>query len=864
MIGKTISHYKILEKLGEGGMGVVYKAEDTKLKRIVALKFLPPDLTRDEEAKARFIQEAQAASSLQHRNICTIHEIDETEEGQVFICMDFYKGESLKEKIGHRPLRIEDAIDIASQIAQGLASAHKAGIFHRDIKPANIQITEQNEVKIIDFGLAKLTGGTKFTRTGTTVGTAAYMSPEQLRAEKVDHRTDIWALGVVMYQMLTGLLPFKGEYEQAISYSILNEDPEPITSLRTGVSLELERIIMKAVAKEPGHRYQHAEEMPVDLETIESGPGAVSRISAQTKVAPTTSQLIEWKKVIWLLLAGLFLGAILTTVILKLVSPKSTTAPAADIVRFEATPSSHELGGGTPSISADGKHIAYTGFDGEKWLLYLRNMNQFEGKPIAENGSSPFFSPDGHWLGYIYQRKLYKVAVEGGTSIPLVEFLWFWRGGFWSSDDSITFATPTDIYKVSADGSNLHVIAKRHSGKIRFPSPLPGGKAILCTIWHGELELAQIGLLDLETDSLRVLFENGTAPCYAYSGHIVYANEDGVLMAAPLDVKSLKVTGTSVPTSEIININEATGHACYSLSQNGSLVYVAPNSLLRNVVTVDRQGNENPLIPKPGLYNHPHYSPDGKKLVVLIREKGTFDIWIYDIERGSLSRLPSEKNHINPRWTPDGNKIVFSTVIGADYDICQISADGTAQLDSIYIAKGYQKFNSISNDRQWLFFTTRTQNTKGDIWVLPFGKESKAQPLIQTLFDEDFAEISPDGRWLAYHSNETRQWEVYVRSFPDPSQFKIKISTDGGWSPVWSPDGKELFYRWGRGLYSVHIETEPEFMVAEPKVLFEREYDYWETGRQYDIHSDGNKFVMIKPGEREPNRMFVVLNWLRS
>ncbi len=277
MIGKTVFHYMITGKIGEGGMGVVYKAEDTKLKRNVALKFLPPEFTRDPEAKKRFLHEAQAASSLQHRNICTIHEIDETSEGQVFISMDFYKGESLSEKISRRPLPLNETIDIASQIARGLNSAHKVGIVHRDIKPANILITEQNEVKIIDFGLAKLTDRSKVTRSGTTLGTVAYMSPEQLQGKKVDQRSDIWSLGVLMYQMITGILPFKGEYEQALSYAILNKEPEPITALRTGVPQELEWIVMKILAKDPGHRYQHADELPVDLQSVEVGDNVVSR-----------------------------------------------------------------------------------------------------------------------------------------------------------------------------------------------------------------------------------------------------------------------------------------------------------------------------------------------------------------------------------------------------------------------------------------------------------------------------------------------------------------------------------------------------------------------------------------------------------
>ncbi|MFX0200159.1 MAG: protein kinase, partial [Candidatus Hodarchaeota archaeon] len=268
MIGKTISHYKILEKLGEGGMGVVYKAQDLKLKRIVALKFLPPELTRDPEAKERFIQEAQAASALDHPNICVIHEIDETEDGQVFICMAYYAGETLKNKIKRGPLKLEEAINIAVHVGHGLARAHEAGITHRDIKPANIMITERGEVKILDFGLAKLSGQTRLTKTGTTIGTIAYISPEQAQGDEADHRSDIWSLGVVLYEMLTGQLPFKGDYDHVVVYSILNKEPEPITGVRTGVPIELECIINKAMAKNPEERYQHVDEIQVDLRAV--------------------------------------------------------------------------------------------------------------------------------------------------------------------------------------------------------------------------------------------------------------------------------------------------------------------------------------------------------------------------------------------------------------------------------------------------------------------------------------------------------------------------------------------------------------------------------------------------------------------
>ena len=341
MVGKIISHYKILEKLGEGGMGVVYKAEDTKLKRIVALKFLPPELTRDPEAKQRFIHEAQAASALEHTNICNIHEIDDTEDGQTFIVMACYEGEILKDKIQHNPLKIEEVIDISLQIARGLDNAHKKGIVHRDIKSGNIIVTEDSVVKIVDFGLAKLAGRSKITKEGATPGTTAYMSPEQAEGQKVDHRSDIWSLGVVMYEMITGLVPFQGEYEQSVLYSIINEAPKPVTGLRTGVPIELEKIVHKCLEKDRSLRYQHADDLMADLHRLKRDTSKVSHKPPpeRKKAEMVTNEITPKKRKKILSFAAVFIIIALATVvslfILKKESPLSEKRVAVAIFENE-------------------------------------------------------------------------------------------------------------------------------------------------------------------------------------------------------------------------------------------------------------------------------------------------------------------------------------------------------------------------------------------------------------------------------------------------------------------------------------------------------------------------------------------------
>jgi serine/threonine protein kinase len=391
MIGKTVSHYKILEKLGGGGMGIVYKAQDLKLDRLVALKFLPPCLSTNDDEKQRFIHEAKAASALDHSNICTIFEIGETKEGQLFIAMAYYEGETLKEKIKKRPLLLKEVVDIATQMAAGLSKAHEAGIIHRDVKPANVIVTKEGEVKIVDFGLAKLTGQTKLTKPGSTLGTISYMSPEQLRGEKTDSRSDIWSLGVVIYEMITGHLPFKGDYEQAITYAILNEEPEPITALRTGVPVEFERIVNKTLAKDQKQRYKHVDEMPIDLQAINlalSGTSRISRAVASENFTKTTA--VQQKKITWKVAAPLLIVAIILTSIITWLLKPHPDQPEKSVLNFVYThdPSKYVYFY-PPLISPDGKKIVYVADPEGVYNLYLSRLDQLSNVlPIIENLSS--------------------------------------------------------------------------------------------------------------------------------------------------------------------------------------------------------------------------------------------------------------------------------------------------------------------------------------------------------------------------------------------------------------------------------------------------------------------------------------------
>ncbi len=428
MIGQTVSHYKILEKLGGGGMGLVYKAQDTKLKRIVALKFLPPDLTRDEEAKARFIHEAEATSALDHNNICNIHEIGETGDGQIFIAMACYDGETLKLRIAHRQLRIEEAVDFTIQVAQGLQKAHEKGVVHRDIKPANIIITKDGVAKILDFGLAKLAGATKLTKAGSTLGTAAYMSPEQVRGEDVDARTDIWSLGVVMYEMITGEAPFRSEYRDAVMYSILSEDPQPMTGLRTGVPIELEYFVNKAMARDCVERYQHVDELLADLRRFkrESDGRAIGQEKpvrrfpiGKPKRSELDSQRFQRSRLFWPIAAGFFL---LTSLFLALEYFSPKTPSHLKPLRYTIAPPENTMFtsrlGGHFALSPDGRLLAFVASDSvDRPLLWVRSLNSLASQPLSgtEDALCPFWSPDSRTIAFFAGGKLKKTEAVGGS-----------------------------------------------------------------------------------------------------------------------------------------------------------------------------------------------------------------------------------------------------------------------------------------------------------------------------------------------------------------------------------------------------------------------------------------------------------------
>jgi Tol biopolymer transport system component/predicted Ser/Thr protein kinase len=897
MIGKTISHYKILEKLGEGGMGVVYKAEDSKLARTVALKFLLPQALGSEEERSRFIHEARSAASLSHPNICTVHEIDEA-NAQTFIAMEYIEGESLRDKIESGPLKLKEAIEIATQIAGGLAEAHQKGIVHRDVKPANIMITAKGQAKVMDFGIAKSSSRTMMTKEGTTLGTVAYMSPEQVRGDAVDGRSDIWSVGALLYEMVTGVQAFKGGYEQAIVYSILNGEPEPMTGMRTGVPMELERIVAKALAKEPDDRYQHIEEMPVDLRAVNINTTDVSKPTIAAVRAAARPARISRRRTLAYALGALVLGILLGVASTKniLLSGAQKQKP---VTRFTVrAPAGLVLGRNAPSlaISPDGRTLVFTaGPPGGPTSLYKRGLDQLDAAviPGTEDAGDPFFSPDGGWVAFQAGGTLKKVPLSGGAPMTICEAKYPGTGAAWEGDDGIILplAGSTGLVSVKGAADTFDVLTTPNvdGGDIchRRPFVLPGGRELLFTTVAGTGR-PRLDALNLKTMELTSLLQGVTRAQYVNAGYLVYAQAGG-LRAVRFNPKKLEIAGAPVPVLDAVysRVYYGVDVPFFAVSSTGNLAYVPGTaaSEVKRIVAISRTGEVTPFMEDQGDFRYPALSPDGAKLAVSeFADKNSKDIWIYDVERGTRTRLKGGGfTNLMARWTPDGGWITYACNKSGPMSMFWKPADGSGEARQLLPGGNSQFPESWSPDGRTLAFTELSPETGGDIYTLSVGGPPSATsaaaappdgesmydstavtPFVVTPYYERSPRFSPDGKWIAYASDESGQYEIYIRPFPGPGGVSV-ISTEGGRAPVWSRGGSEIFFVNGDCMVSVDIRTEPELRVGRPETLFVGGFDTNPAEVQnYDISLDGRSFIMVEGVEEAaPDRIQVVVNWLR-
>ncbi|MGH9363952.1 MAG: protein kinase domain-containing protein [Thermoanaerobaculia bacterium] len=870
--GSRLGPYEILSPLGAGGMGEVYRAVDGKLGREVAVKVLPARLSGDAEALSRFEREARAVAALSHPNILSIFDFG-AHEGTAYAVTELLEGETLRERLASGMLPARKAVEYAVQIAHGLATAHEGGVVHRDLKPDNLFLTRDGRVKILDFGLAKTAAAAAAglgqtnaptlaaaTEPGTVMGTVGYMSPEQVRGRPADARSDIFSFGAVLYEMLTGGRAFRGDSAVETMNAILTKDPPEMDQ---EIPSALERTVRHCVEKNPEERFRSARDLAFALETLAlSSPGRIQPLTPAGQESAGAAR--RFRPVPWPAAAAAVAAAGILAAFAAVKLARSVSAPPRPVLRFDLSlPSGRKLARRSMpqlAFSRDGSRIVYAAAEGDSVRLYVRALEQFEGKVLAgtEDADGPFFSPDGRWIGFFAGGKLKKVPTEGGNAITLCDAP-SGRGASWGDDETIVFApSPSSgLFRVPAGAGVPQVLTTPDAAKgentHRLPEVLPGAKAVLFnagarTNWTRGSVVAMV----LATGRRRTLLEGAIHPRYVSSGQLVFIR-NGEPAAVPFDPDSLQVEGPPVPLPERVLQEHYGGFSELAVSLSGSLAYVpAEGSTERTLVWVDRQGAVR-LLPAPARpYNWLRVSPDGTRVAVSI----SADIWVYDTGRDTLSRLTFDGTNDWPIWSPDGKRLVFASIRGGPFNMYAKSADGSGAEERLLSSPQPQIPGSFSPDGRTLAFIELDPAAREDLWLLPLDGDRKPRPFLQTPFAEGAPALSPDGRWMAYESDESGRYEVYVRPYPGPGG-KWQISSGGGRYPVWGKDARELTYWNGSKLMAAPIETKTGFSAGKPALLFEGAY----AGS--DVSPDGQRFLMIKEPENRSTatRINVVLGW---
>ncbi len=849
MIGRTLAHYQITALLGKGGMGEVYRATDTRLGREVAIKILPREVSGDPERAARFEREARTLATLQHPNVASIYGYA-VEDGVPFLAMELVEGEDLAQRLARGPLPLEDALNIARQIAVGLEAAHENQIVHRDLKPANIKIDPTGAVKILDFGLARAYAGdpgesgrlldsptitAAMTRAGVILGTAAYMSPEQAKGKTVDRRADIWSFGAILHEMLTGRQLFAGETVSETMAEVLKGEIA-FDALPPHVPARVRTLLGRCLDRDPQTRLRDIGEARIALTGADQDDPAVG--------APPGPGA---RRTPWIVAATCLIA--LVAVVVWHVTSRGTVPPR--VLQFRLA-SDHPVTmraneGRAVAISPDGMNVVTMGSLDDKPVLYLRRLDSAGAKPLTgtEGAQLPMFSPDGRWIAFKDPSGFLKLNLAGGSPIFLGAAAASLDGATWADDGYLYFANNRTVYRLADSGGEAETVYRDEEGtNLRNPFALPGGRGLLLGAEAVGGVRSRLVALDLATRKIKDLGVQGTSPAYLADGVLIFA-QAGQVMGVRFDPDALEARGTPLPVLEGAWIEDGTIHL--DAARDGTVAFLpaSPDSRA-SILLVDRTGQAQPIFSGTLPFREcsdPRLSPDGKRLVV---SSANYQIWILDLATETPT-LVSE-NGFYPLWSTDGRTLFYGSTRNESYDLYRIPSD-LSRPESVFLdRKNNLRTAAVAPDGTLIF----REEIPGKGMDLEMWSESAPDSVIGLLTgpdDELAPAVSPDGRWVAYVSSLSSQDEIYVTSYPQPSG-RIQVSNGGGTSPAWSPDGDELFYMAGEAIVAVQLAREPTLQVRSRKTLFRGPYLQYRWYRQYDVAPDGQHFVMIAPPPR--------------
>ena len=871
--GTRFGPYEVLSPLGAGGMGEVYRARDARLSREVAIKVLPEVVAKDTERLARFRREAQVLASLNHPHIAAIYGLEEA-GGYEALVLELVEGETLAERIASGPIPLDEALEIARQVARALEAAHEKGIVHRDLKPANVKLDTSGQVKVLDFGLAKAlsTDGSSpdvtssptltaaATQAGVIIGTAAYMSPEQARGKPVDKRADIWAFGTVLYEMLTGRKAFEGETVSDTLAAVLTKDPD-WSALPTAVPASARRVLRRCLDRDSKTRIHDIADARLELD--EHGlPGPVESAAATSKTRPFA----------WTALAALVFLVAAAAGWWQALRPRpsaparvtgfAVTLPEGERIPFDDSP--------ILDLSRDGSRLVFVGDRDGHRKLYVRSRDRIEPKPVAgtEGAYGPFFSPDAQWIGFFADGKLKKVPAGGGVAMALADAINN-RGAVWLDDDTIVFAPhfTSGLVRISARGGKTDVLTTPDEAagerSHRWPTYLPDGGAVLFTIGllkgPGNYDDARIAVWEPATRKTRILFEGGTMARFAPPDHLVFWRA-GTLLAVPFDARSRRLDGESVALDERTSGDPSSGVAYAAVAADGTWAYVPGAETVgeRRLILTDRAGKAQPVPVPARSYHYPRFSPDGKRLAVTIGpgHGNGDDVWICDIATGALSRLTFGDGNGNyyPVWAPDGKRVAFGSDRGHQ-GVYFKKTDGSGEEEPLLPVARAQLPQDWSRDGSILALTQGFPNTDILTVSLRDRRETVFEP---TAFTPVF---SPDGRWMAFNAQAAgASPQVVVKPVAQPGG-KIQITSSWGTFPVWT-DREIVYLLDNRRVVAVEARTNPTFHAGVVRELFDMTYDRGSGPlREYDVTRDGQTFVFVGGQQDTRKQIDVVVDW---